>query len=173
MNKITKKQGFSIVEIMVIIFILSILSTIGLIAFGEVRKNARDGVRVSDLDQIRLAVTASFANDGLYPADESIVCTQGPGQCGVIIDDSEDTINWWVQRIVGRIKDPTHDTTNFYYYYHPSLPCAGGTAVAVWAKTMESDTGSNVQSVSSSICQGSMTHGELTNDSFIKIIRVN
>ena len=170
MNNIIQKKGFSIIEIMVIIFILSILSTIGLIAFGEVRKNARDGVRVSDLDQIRLAVTASFADDGLYPAVGGVICTNSA--CGVDVDPNLE-INQWVQRIVGRIADPKHGETGFSYHYDPNLSCGGSTAVAVWARTMESDTGPNVQSVRSSICQGSMTHGELTNDSFIKIIRVN
>ena len=178
MNNVTIKQGFSFVEIMAIIAIIGVLTSIGLVAYGEVRKNARDGVRVSDLDQIRLAVTASFANDGLYPADESIVCTQGPGQCGVSIDDSEDTINWWVQRIVGRIADPKHGETGFSYHYDPALPCdSSGTVVAVWARTMESDTGPNAQAVLNNICNEPMTadpsllNTNLTQDSYIKIVR--
>ncbi len=171
MNIYNKKQGFSIIEIMVIIFILSILSAMGLIAFGEVRKNARDGVRVSDLDQIKLALTASFADDGRFPDEEGIICTDAA--CGTISNSATEA-NQWVERITGRIVDPSHDiSNNFYYYYSSNLSCDGDTAVAVWARTMESDTGPNTQAVSGSACGGSMSHPELTNDSFIQIIRVN
>lgn len=62
------KSGFSLIELIVVIAIVSILSGIVYASFGGARAAARDDVRKSDLKQLQLAVETYRAQNGQYPA---------------------------------------------------------------------------------------------------------
>ncbi len=51
-----KKQGFTIVELIVIIVVIGILSTISVFAYNGVQANARDAARIADLEGIADAI---------------------------------------------------------------------------------------------------------------------
>ncbi len=50
------KKGFTLIELLIVIAIIAILSTVGMLVFGNVQKNARDArvktafVQLSSLD---------------------------------------------------------------------------------------------------------------------------
>lgn len=60
-------RGFTLVELLVVVAIIAILSTIGLAIFGNLQARARDSRRSGDLDSIRTALETAHAN-GTYPA---------------------------------------------------------------------------------------------------------
>lgn len=64
---VNKFKGFTLVELLVVISIIAILSTIGIVVFTGVTGRARDSKRIQDIDSIANAMEAHFAN-GAYVA---------------------------------------------------------------------------------------------------------
>jgi len=67
-NLKNKKQGFTIIEILVVVFIIAILSSLAVISFDFVRKNNRDAKRLADISQLKLALENYRLFEGGYPA---------------------------------------------------------------------------------------------------------
>lgn len=63
----TKMAGFTLLEVMVAVAIISILSAIVYAGLGEARKKARDAQRMSDLQQLQLALRQYKDAHGTYP----------------------------------------------------------------------------------------------------------
>ena len=74
------KKGFTLIEIMVVVFIIGLLASIVTVSVNQSRIRGRDARRISDLDTIRNAVEM-FANqnNGTYPG------TSGTTYCSVTI----------------------------------------------------------------------------------------
>ncbi len=62
-----KKRGFTIIEILVVIFIIAILSSLAIISFDTVRKNNRDSKRLADISELKLALENYRLFEGGYP----------------------------------------------------------------------------------------------------------
>ena len=60
-------NGFTLVELLVVVAIIAILSVIGLAVFTGIQGRARDSKRKADIDEISKALEVHFAN-GSYPA---------------------------------------------------------------------------------------------------------
>ncbi|MBX4205782.1 type II secretion system GspH family protein [Candidatus Microgenomates bacterium] len=64
------KRGFTLIEILVVIAIIGILSTLAIISYTGVQKSARDTQRKSDLKQYQNALEVfSNKNGGFYPSE--------------------------------------------------------------------------------------------------------
>ena len=61
------KKGFTLIELLVVIAIIGILSSLIIVNFANVRKNARDTQRKSDLRQMQVALENYRADQGIYP----------------------------------------------------------------------------------------------------------
>lgn len=64
----TNKKGFTLIELIVVISIIGILSSLLVANFMNVRQKTRDGVRKKDLEQVRLALETYRIDVGEYPA---------------------------------------------------------------------------------------------------------
>lgn len=53
-------QGFTLVELLVVVSIIAILSVIGIAVFGNVQRGARDARRKADIDSIANAMEANY-----------------------------------------------------------------------------------------------------------------
>jgi len=62
------KKGFTLVELMIVIAIIALLSGIILTSLTGSKAKSRDARRISDVNQIQLAVEQYFDRCGQYPA---------------------------------------------------------------------------------------------------------
>ena len=92
------KRGFTLVELLIVIAILAILSTLGLSNFQSSRIKARDLSRKSDLQTIAKSLEAYVNDHRSYPLsnpDGEIICkTTTPPECawGEAFTDDNGTI---------------------------------------------------------------------------------
>lgn len=66
-----KARGFTLIELLVVIAIIAILSSIGLSTYFLAQKNARDGKRIADLDEVQKALEQYYSLNQRYPAETS------------------------------------------------------------------------------------------------------
>ena len=64
---IKKNKGFTLIELLVVISVVSLLSSIVLSSLNSARSKARDTKRKQDLIQLRTALEAYYADNGVYP----------------------------------------------------------------------------------------------------------
>jgi prepilin-type N-terminal cleavage/methylation domain-containing protein len=96
MKKINFKNGFSLVELMVVISIIAVLTAIIYASFDGARKQSRDKSRMASLKELQLAVELYKAQNGTYPpscgGSDSRFYGPGPSQgnyesCSEYIED--------------------------------------------------------------------------------------
>lgn len=63
----TRSGGFTLVELIIVIAIIGILASIVLLGLNESRAKSRDVARVSDVQQIELALALYREQSGSYP----------------------------------------------------------------------------------------------------------
>jgi general secretion pathway protein G len=77
---IRTNKGFTLIELIVVISIIGVLASLLMTNFMQVREKTRDGVRKSDLQQIRLALESYRLDEGHYPpASEGLYTTTCDG----------------------------------------------------------------------------------------------
>ncbi len=62
------KKGFTLVELMIVITVIAILSTIAVVSFTRVQKQSRDTKRKGDVRSLATALQAYFTEVNSYPA---------------------------------------------------------------------------------------------------------
>jgi prepilin-type N-terminal cleavage/methylation domain-containing protein len=67
------RRGFTMIEILVVIFIIGILSVIAVAAFGRAQTRARDTLRVADVDTYHKALEMYFLDHRRYPTGVNLV----------------------------------------------------------------------------------------------------
>lgn len=60
-------KGFTLVELVVVIAIIAILTSVGLVSYTDFNRRARDARRKADLEVIRQALELYRADNGVYP----------------------------------------------------------------------------------------------------------
>ncbi len=64
--KLRTNRGFTLIELLVVIAIISLLAAVVLMSVDQARKNTRDKVRASDLEQIKAAMHIYAVNNRTY-----------------------------------------------------------------------------------------------------------
>ena len=65
--RVSVARGFTLVELMVVVAIITLLTSLIMVNFVQTRGSARDGKRLSDLSQIQLALEQYFDRCSVYP----------------------------------------------------------------------------------------------------------
>lgn len=109
MKKYSKRLfGFTLLELLIVIAIIGILTSISFVALNGARKQGRDGRRKSDLETIRSALELFKADCNLYPSSLPVGQLQGTAALGC----SPANTNVYYQR------KPTDPTTSLSYIYN-------------------------------------------------------
>ena len=115
----TRKNGFTLIELLVVISILGLLASIVIIRMNDLKKKARDTLRVAQLLQVRSAIEWYYFNHKQYPQNAlDYIPGNWDDLLGVLVtekDLSDDTI-----------QDPLYlssgDSTQSYGYMPAMLP---------------------------------------------------
>ncbi len=62
------RKGFTLIELLVVIAIIGLLSSVVLASLSTARMKARDARRISDLEQIKIALEMYYDSNNNYPA---------------------------------------------------------------------------------------------------------
>lgn len=108
-------QGFTLIELLVVISIIGLLSTIVLTSLNSARAKTRDAKRLSDMEQIQLALELYYADHGRYPEENPQDNTYE-----ISYENSGDFIN--SLRTGGYFPsgvpvDPVNSGGRYYFYY--------------------------------------------------------
>lgn len=79
---LAKQKGFTLIELLVVISIIGLLSTVAMTSLNGARVKTRDAKRISDVEQIKLALEVYYNDHGYYPEYLS------SGRCNTTINDS-------------------------------------------------------------------------------------
>ena len=70
-----KEKGFSLIELVVVMTIMILITTIGMVTFTASNQKARDGKRTADLEKIRLALEMARQVGTTYPVNLNVLAT--------------------------------------------------------------------------------------------------
>ncbi len=111
-----KRQGFTLVELLVVISIIAILSVIGITVFSGVQKSARDAKRKGDIKAISSALEIYKTTNGTYPLLPA--SAYGAVSCEGNWDNFATALSPYMQELP---KDPQNIcdwTAGKFYKYH-------------------------------------------------------
>ncbi len=106
------RKGFTLIEMLIVITIIALLSSLILVGMGGARTKSRDSRRIADLHNIQIALELYYTKNGTY-----------------LVGTYNSSANWdtFVTTLTGAgigvnqvPKDPLNDTDHYYRY--------GGTA---------------------------------------------
>lgn len=130
-----KEKGFSLIELLVAIAIITMVASVLLAAFDSTRERAQDSRRISELNQLKHALELYHVDHGHYPR-------QLEGANGKIGEGSglDTLLVPYMNAIPVDPSGPAHP--NYYYYYDGSATCGGrGEVAVVFAYNLSQQTG--------------------------------
>ena len=76
--KLTRREaGFTIIELLVVLALISILATMGIAQYRNGQIHAREAVLKTDLFDLRDAIDQYYADKGMYPTTLDALVTDG------------------------------------------------------------------------------------------------
>ena len=113
----SRNGGFSLIELMVAVAIISLLSSVILASIASARERARDSRRLSDMREIQKALELYYTDNGNYPARNG-ANTGIQDDCG---DSAWDGLGTDLSPYLEELPcDPLGNTQNVHIYYYDS-----------------------------------------------------
>lgn len=100
----TKQQGFTIVELLIVIVVIGILAALVITTFTGIQKKARDTERTTDIKALHGQLEAYYAQNGSYPQIGDLNSTTLKGLDSTALSDPKLT----TATIVAGAGDSTH-----------------------------------------------------------------
>jgi general secretion pathway protein G len=109
------RDGFTLIELIIVIGIIAILATIMVAGVGISRSKARDARRASDVAQLRKAFTLHANTTGAYPLSIEGTCIDGSDAVTAALIDTQSMQNV-PQDPVAPSQPPPRDQSHCYSY---------------------------------------------------------
>ena len=77
LTNMKKRRGFTIIELLVVVAIIGILSSIVMVSLGSSKQKSRDAKRVSDIKTLQLALATYYSDKTSYPTRLGDLVTGG------------------------------------------------------------------------------------------------
>jgi general secretion pathway protein G len=77
MARITRRDGFTLVELLIVISLISILAAMGLVQYRNSVVSAREATLKTDLFRMRDAIDQYYADKGKYPSSLDSLVSDG------------------------------------------------------------------------------------------------
>lgn len=71
------QNGFTIIELLIVIIVIGILAAIGFVAYGNVTKSARDSDRQADASALAKKAEEFYTEEGQYPTLAELTAMDG------------------------------------------------------------------------------------------------
>jgi len=128
-------SGFSLIELLIAIAIITMLASIVLASYDAARGKAQDVQRITELNQLKNAIELYRIDNGHYPRENEGAngrIGEGAGLDSLLVE--------YMPSIPIDPSGPGNPT--YYYYYDGSATCGGmGTVAVVFAYNMSQQTG--------------------------------
>lgn len=160
-----KSDGFTIVELLIVIVVIGILAAITITAFNGIQTRARDNVRISDLKNMQKLVELYKAGNGSYPlpANGSMAWTGNCATFGSVTNYIADIATVTSSKLA---LDPRWNSTDDKCYLYRS----NGTDYMILAwKVMETICGGDPSNACNSSQIRSMDRAVTTNELSIAV----
>ena len=129
----SSKQGFTIVELLIVVVVIAILAAISVVAYTGIQQRARDSKRKIDLAAIAKAVELYRTDNGHYPPASS------GGWCTQLSHPSHSQLRTALSPYMGPLpKDPLYTDTYQDYFYRNNA----GNSYDLYAQVEGSGNGS-------------------------------
>ena len=69
----TDQKRVTIIEILIVVAVIGLISTLSAVAVSSARANARDAVRLSDVRQVQVSLENFFMARSSYPITDNVV----------------------------------------------------------------------------------------------------
>lgn len=121
-SRVSKSNGFTLIEILIVVAIISILASTILVGLGPAREAARDTRRIADLREVQNGLELFFNRCTYYPTS-AIPAPSTPGQpCppsapGIVNLSWSDLQNVLIQSNLGIDTVPNDPTIGQDYFY--------------------------------------------------------
>jgi general secretion pathway protein G len=138
-SRLRDARGFSLLEVMVVIAIIALLSSVLLAAWNSAKEKAQDARRITELKQLKIAVELYRTDHGHYPRESE-------GANGKIGEGSglDAMLAPYMTAIPSDPAGPGNP--DYYYYYDGNATCGGSPNIAVvFAVNMQQQTGNGSQ----------------------------
>jgi prepilin-type N-terminal cleavage/methylation domain-containing protein len=78
------QKGFTLIELMVVIAIIGLLSTIVLVSLAKAKEKARSAYAIQEVRQIQIAMEEYYNDNGTYPYNATCISTSIPTTASTI-----------------------------------------------------------------------------------------
>lgn len=103
-DRISRKSGFTIVELLIVIVIIGILAALVIVAYNGIQARANDSKRITDMRNMKTAIQAYYIDNGTYPP------TNFQGLSGYLVPE-------YIKAIPSDSINAARDGKAFIYYY--------------------------------------------------------
>lgn len=131
------QRGFTLVEVLVAVGIISVLASVVIFNIQAGKEKARDAQRISDLQQLQVALRLYKDVHGEYPTEQDLIGFSDG-------DEVEDNVMPYVG---APINDPLYNPSQFQYLYVyiPDQSCGDEVVPMIGAIKMERPEAGNFQ----------------------------
>lgn len=133
-----KQRGFTLIELMVVISIIGLLASVVLASLDDARAQAKDALRVSDMNTIRQVLEMFYNDHNRYPGELDGVSNSG--QMIGVGNEIDAALQPYIKKVP---RDPAHDAGTderpaagslYFYAYDPEHIIATDVCISTQAE---------------------------------------